>query len=390
MEYIYLDNSATTKPSEASLRKMGEALTVTYGNPSSVHKIGNEAKKLMDEARRQVILSLGFRRESDCRLVFTSGGTEANNLAIFGSVFAKERPEKNGSRGKIFISDGEHSSVVNAAKRLEAEGFTVLEVPTTGGVLDLDYISRNADNNTVLASFMLANNETGAVYDVKNAFRLIHTASPKAVCHCDAVQAFLKTKFTPTAIGADLLSVSSHKIFSPKGAGALYITHDMIRAKRIIPILYGGGQEDNFRSGTENVPAIAAFGAASAQGKAEFDARIEKINALKERLLLEIANTEVRANVPENHLPNIINLTLPSIRSEIMLNYLSGQGICISSGSACSTHSSGPSKALLAYGLPKEEADTSVRISLSHENTEEEIDIFSSALKKGIETLAKK
>ena len=390
MNYIYLDNSATTKPSEASLKKMGEALTVCYGNPSSVHKVGNEAKKMLDEARRRVILSLGFRRENDCRLFFTSGGTEANNMAIFGSVFAKDRPMKNGSRGKIFISAGEHSSVVNAAKRLEAEGFTVLEVPTAGGVLDLDYIKENTDNNTVLASFMLANNETGAIYDVKSAFQIIRAASPKAVCHVDAVQAYLKMKFTPTSLSADLLSISAHKIFAPKGAGALYVTHDMIKAKRIIPILYGGGQEDDYRSGTENVPAIAAFGAAAEEGKAQMAERIEKITALREKLLVALGEMDVRANIPEKTLPNIINITLPGIRSEIMLNYLSGEGICISAGSACSTHSSGPSHALLAYGLPKDEADTSVRISLSHENTAEEIDTFISALSRGLQTLAKK
>ncbi len=390
MNCIYFDNSATTKPSEASLRKMGEALNVAYGNPSSVHKMGNEAKRMMDEARKQIVLSLGFRRADDCRLIFTSGGTEANNLAIFGCVYAKDRPQKNGSRGKIFISAGEHSSVVNAAKKLEADGFTVLEVPTAGGVLDIDFIRDNADRDTILASFMLANNETGAIYDVKSAFSIIRAASPKAVCHCDAVQAYLKTKFTPTSIGADVLSISSHKIFAPKGAGALCVTHDMIKAKRIIPIIYGGGQEDNFRSGTENVPAIVAFGAAAAEGKADFAARIEKITALRQKLLSGLRETDVRPNIPESSLPNIINLTLPGIRSEIMLNYLSGEGICISAGSACSTHSSGPSHALLAYGLPKEEADTSVRISLSHENTEEEIDIFLSALKKGLATLAKK
>lgn len=390
MNNIYFDNSATTKPSEASLRKMGEALNVAWGNPSSVHRAGNEAKKIVDEARRNVVLSLGLRRPDDCKLIFTSGGTEANNLAIFGSVFAKDRPQKNGSRGKIFITDGEHSSVVNAAKRLESEGFTVLQVPTSGGVLDLDFIRKNADNNTVLASFMLANNETGAIYDVKSAFAIIRAVSPKAVCHVDAVQAYLKMKFTPTSLTADAVSVSAHKIFAPKGAGALYLTNEMIRAKRIIPILYGGGQEDNFRSGTENVPAIAAFGEAAKEGKAELDERREKVISLREYLLSGLSDTSIRPNLTASSLPNIINLTLPGIRSEIMLNYLSGEGICISAGSACSTHSSGPSHALLAYGLPKNEADTSVRISLSHENTPEEIDIFLNAIKKGVATLAKK
>lgn len=390
MNCIYFDNSATTKPSEASLRKMGEALAVSYGNPSSVHRMGNDAKKMLEEARKKVVLSMGLRRADDCRLVFTSGGTEANNLAIFGSVFAKDRPLKNGSRGKIFISDGEHSSVVNAAKRLASEGFTVLEVPTKDGVLDLDFIRENSDGNTILASFMLANNETGAIYDVKSAFEIIRAASHRAVCHVDAVQAYLKMKFTPASLGADALSVSSHKIFAPKGAGALYLTHEMIKAKRIIPIIWGGGQEDSFRSGTENVPAIVAFGEAAAEGKPELEKRIETITVLREKLLCGLSHTSVRANIPEKHLPNIINLTLPGIRSEIMLNYLSGQGICISAGSACSTHSSGPSHALLAYGLPKEEADTSVRISLSHENTEEEIEIFLGALEKGLNTLAKR
>lgn len=387
---IYLDNSATTRPSEASLNKMREALTVSYGNPSSVHRMGNEAKRLLDEARKQIILSLGVRRVGDCHLVFTSGGTEANNLAIFGSVYAKDRPMKNGSRGKVFISDGEHSSVENAAERLAADGFTVIKVPTTDGKLDIDFIKANADKDTVLASFMLVNNETGAIYDVKSAFDAIRASSPKAVCHTDAVQGYLKTKFSPISLGADAISVSSHKIYSPKGAGALYLTKDMIIAKRIIPIIYGGGQEENFRSGTENVPAIAAFGAAAEEGKRELEARLAMLGKLYGRLAAGLATLNVRINRPEKAVENIVNITLPGIRSEIMLNYLSGEGICISAGSACSTHSSGPSGALIAYGIPKEEADTSVRISLSHENTEEEIDIFVETLARGIDRLARK
>ena len=387
---IYLDNSATTRPSEASLNKMREALTVSYGNPSSVHRMGNEAKRLLDEARKQIILSLGVRRVGDCHLVFTSGGTEANNLAIFGSVYAKDRPMKNGSRGKVLISDGEHSSVENAAERLAADGFTVIKVPTTDGKLDIDFIKANADKDTVLASFMLVNNETGAIYDVKSAFDAIRASSPKAVCHTDAVQGYLKTKFSPTSLGADAISVSSHKIYSPKGAGALYLTKDMIIAKRIIPIIYGGGQEENFRSGTENVPAIAAFGAAAEEGKRELEARLAMLGKLYGRLTAGLATLNVRINRPEKAVDNIVNITLPGIRSEIMLNYLSGEGICISAGSACSTHSSGPSGALIAYGIPKEEADTSVRISLSHENTEEEIDIFVETLARGIDRLARK
>ncbi len=390
MNYIYLDNSATTKPSEASLEKMREALSVTYGNPSSVHAVGNASKKLMDEARRQIMTSLGIRKIPDWELIFTSGGTEANNLAIFGTVYAKKRPDKGGSRGKIFISDGEHSSVDACAARLEADGFTVLRVPTVGGKLDLDFIRENADSSTVLASFMLVNNETGAVYDVKSAFDIIRAASKTAVCHTDAVQGYLKTKFTPATLGCDAISISAHKIYSPKGAGALLVKREMVVAKRIIPIMLGGGQENNFRSGTENTPAIAAFGAASEDGASSFEARYAHISALRERIISALDGSGIRINQPESYVPNIINMTLPGIRSEIMLNFLSGLGICISAGSACSTHSSGPSRALLAYGLPKNEADTSVRVSLGYENTEAEADELTRNLLRGTKALARR
>ena len=390
MEYIYLDNSATTKPSEASLAKMREALSVTYGNPSSVHAVGNASKKLMDEARRQIMASLGIRRLPDWELIFTSGGTEANNLAIFGSVYAKNRPEKNGCRGKVFISDGEHSSVDASAERLEADGFKVLRIPTAGGELDFDFIEKNADASVVLASIMLVNNETGAIYDVKKAFDIIRRASPKAVCHTDAVQGYLKTSFSAASLGADAISISAHKIYSPKGAGALLVTREMVTAKRIIPIICGGGQENNFRSGTENVPAIAAFGAAAEEGSKELAARLERMKELRAYLKEKLDCPDVRFNEAANHVDNIVNITLPGIRSEIMLNFLSGMGICISAGSACSTHSSGPSKALLAFGLPKNEADTSVRVSLSHETTKEELDALAGALMRGIKGLKRR
>lgn len=390
MEYIYLDNSATTKPSEASLEKMREALSVTYGNPSSVHAVGNASKKLMDEARRQIIASMGIRKIPDWELIFTSGGTEANNLAIFGTVYAKNRTDKGGSKGKIFVSDGEHSSVDACANRLEGDGFTVLRVPTTGGKLDLNFIRENADANTILASLMLVNNETGAIYDVKSAFDIIKSVSKNAVCHTDAVQGYLKTKFTPASLGCDAISISAHKIYSPKGAGALLVKREMIVTKRIIPIMLGGGQENNFRSGTENVPAIAAFGAAAADGAGKFEERYAHISALREKIISGVENSGIRINAPENGVPNIINMTLPGIRSEIMLNFLSGLGICISAGSACSTHSSGPSRALLAYGIPRNEADTSVRVSLGYENTEAEADEFLRNLLRGTKALARR
>lgn len=386
---IYLDNSATTKPSDASLNAMREALSECWGNPGSVHRAGDAANSLLTKARRKAEAAFGIRRPADGSLIFTSGGSEANNLAILGSVRAKSRPQRGTSRGTIMISDGEHASVEEPAALLEREGFTVLRVPTRGGRLDLDYIRERADSSVILCAFMLVNNETGAVYDVKAAADIVRAASPKVFIHCDAVQAFMKMPIVPKAMGADSVAVSSHKIFAPKGAGALYVTAEVLRAKRLVPVIYGGGQEGGLRSGTENVPALAAFAAACDEGMREFSARAGAVGEICEYLTGKLPR-EVRINEPEKRLAGIVNITLPDIRSETMLNYLSGRDICVSAGSACSAHSGGVSRALTAFGLPEGEADCSLRISLSHENTKEEIDEFCVALGEGIAKLCRK
>lgn len=380
---IYLDNSATTMPSPASLEKMREALSVSYGNAGSVHMMGNGANKLLSDARNAVGLTLGIRRPQDGHIIFTASGSEANNLAIFGSIEAKER-----KGGKVFISDGEHPSVNECANRLEKMGFQIFRVPTQGGALDLDYLEKNCDASTVLASFMLVNNETGALYDVAGACAIVRRAAPKAFIHCDAVQGYLKTRFTAKSLGVDAITVSGHKVNAPKGVGALYITAEVIRAKRLVPTVLGGGQEMGFRSGTENVPAICAFGVAAREGFSELQEREHKISCLRAVLERELLDT-VRINRPAKGLDCIVNMTLPSIKSETMLNYLSGEGICISAGSACSARSKGVSRALTAFGLPDSEADCSVRVSISHLNTEEEIMTFASTLKEGIGRLAR-
>ncbi|MBE6713976.1 MAG: cysteine desulfurase [Ruminococcaceae bacterium] len=385
---IYLDNSATTRPSDASLKKMREALSVCYGNPGSVHAMGNDAHKMLENARQSIGLSLGVRRPSDGHIIFTSSGSEANNLAVFGSVFAKDRPVKGTSKGKILISDSEHPSVEKPCAGLEKEGFEVLRVPTAGGELDLDFIRQRCDQSCILASFMLVNNETGAVYNVAEAARLVRAAAPKAFIHCDCVQAYMKMRFTPKSLGIDALTVSAHKINAPKGAGALFITADVITGKRLVPVTLGGGQEMGFRSGTENTPAICAFGEAATEGMRQMGERIERVRSLRAALENELPQ-EVRINRPVNGYDGIVNLTLPMIKSETMLNYLSGEGICISAGSACSARGGAISSVLQAFGLPKEEADCSVRVSISHLNTEEEINIFSKALKTGIKRLAR-
>ena len=381
--FIYLDNSATTCPSAASLEKMREALCVSYANAGSVHAAGNAANRLLEAARGAVGLTVGIRRPQDGQVIFTAGGSEANNLAIFGSVRAKER---NG--GKVFITEGEHPSVNECAVELERQGFEVYRVPTVGGVLDLEYLRKNCDSKTVLASFMLVNNETGADSDIAAAAAMVRERAPKAFIHCDAVQGYLKTKFTLKSLGVDAVSVSGHKVNAPKGVGALFVTAEVLRAKRLVPVTLGGGQEGGLRSGTENVPAIAAFGVAATEGFREMGDRLRKVREL--RSLLESGlPEEVRVNRPKVGLDCIANLTLPNIKSETMLNFLSGEGICISAGSACSARSKGVSRALTAFGVLEEEADCSVRVSLSHLNTYEEINTFTALLSEGVSKLVR-
>lgn len=380
---IYLDNSATTEISEAAKAKIAEAIEC-YGNPSSLHDAGLRAEKLISEARRNILTALGAKNSGE--LVFTSCGTEASALALFGSAFAKERREAT----RILTTDSEHPSVENAMRRLERSGFEIVRIPTRGGVLDIDAIRAALDKKIFLASFMMVNNETGALYDVARAFKLIKDAYPSAITHCDAVQGFLKTRFSPERIRADLVTVSGHKLHAPKGVGALYISREMIKTKSIIPFLVGGGQESGWRSGTENVLGIAGFGAAVADTYQRLDAVIKHMSELREYAVSRLGELDVTLNIPkEKAAPHIINLTLPSIKSETMLHYLSKEGIYVSSGSACSSHSSHPSSSLIAFGLDAHSSDCSLRVSLSEYNTKEDIDALAKALKKGIDSLVK-
>lgn len=389
---IYFDQAATTRPSPAVIRAMTAALEEDYGNPSSTHALGVKARKLTEEARQTILCALFMGRAASGKLIFTGSGTEANNLAILGAVYAKNRPLKNGSRGTVLLSDGEHASVSVTAQRLEKDGFTVKTIPTTRGRLDLDALREMLTPDVILLSVMLVNNETGALYAVRKAADLVKSVSPEAVIHSDAVQGFMKTPFTPVTLGADLLTISAHKIAGPKGIGALYITDKLITRKNLIPLITGGGQENTFRSGTLNVPGILGFAAAAGDALATFDKRVSQMKTLREKLETDLATLPgVRLNLPpeDGRAVHIINLTLPGIKSETMLNYLSGCGICISAGSACSSHGRHASPPLAAFGLPLKEADCSVRISLSHVNTEDEIDAVILALRDGISRLAR-
>lgn len=381
---IYLDNSATTPLSEGVKFAMTEAMEL-YGNPSSLHSAGLSAQKTVDDARSSLGIALGTRMLKAGQIIFTASGTEANNLAIRGSVYAKAR------RGnKIITTDSEHPSVENTLRELEKDGFTVVRISTRGGVLDISQIEREADGNVVLATLMMTNNETGAVYDLKKAFSVIKAKSPNAVTHCDAVQGFMKRKFTPASINADLVSVSAHKIHGPKGVGALYVSADILKQRKLSPIIYGGGQENGFRSGTENVIGIAGFGAAIKESFLSLDKNIERMSAVREYAVLKLSSLDIRLNVPLGEFaPHIINFTLPNIKSETMLHYLSGYGIFVSSGSACSSHSNAPSRALTSFGLSSKDADSSIRVSISENTTEEEIDTLVNALKMGLSVLVR-
>ena len=378
---VYLDNSATTFPSAAVKEAVAEALEC-FGNPSSLHSVGFEAQKKLDGARAAVMSALGAKNG---RLIFTSCGSEANNMAIIGSAIAKARRTAT----RVLTTDCEHPSVDNAMAELEKMGFEIARIPTRGGVLDMNALDRALDKPVFLASFMLVNNELGSLFDVKEAFSVIRSVYPDAICHTDAVQGFLKVKFTPASVGADLISISGHKIHALKGIGALWVSDAMIRAKKIVPIIVGGGQESGYRSGTENTVGIASLAAASKEGSATFAEDMSAMRELREYAISRIGEKcpEIKLNLPKRAAPHILSLTLPSIKSETMLHYLSAKGICVSSGSACSSHSQKSSPTLLAFGLDARAADCTVRVSLCRYNEKEDIEALATALQSGLAEL---
>ncbi len=384
---VYLDNSATTQMSEAAKAKMTEAMEL-FGNPSSLHREGDRASRALKEARKEILATLGVRATSDehlRQLVFTSCGTEATSTAIFGSAYAKERREAT----RILTTDSEHPATYRALDRLSKDGFEIVKISTKGGILNADELAAALSKPIFLATFMLVNNETGALYDVKSAFDAIKKKYPSAITHCDAVQGYLKVRFTPMTLGADLISLSAHKIHGPKGIGALYISPRMIKEKRIAPFLFGGGQESGMRSGTENTLGILAFAAAAKEGFASMAKDVPYIASLREYAKERLSALELKINEPAVPAPHVLSVTLPDIKSQTMLSHLSGRGICVSSGSACSSHSLNTSPTLLAFGLSDKEADSTVRISFSKYNTKDDVDALANALADGLRTLVR-
>lgn len=383
---IYLDNNATTPLSDAAKQALIAAADC-YGNPSSLHPSGQEARRLVENAREEILRGLGLRsRQKDGILLFTSCGTEATSQAILGTVYAKERRDAT----RILTTDSEHSSVTRVMEQLERDGFEVIRIPTKRGVPDQNALRAALNKRILLASFMLVNNETGALYPVGEMLRTVKEAYPDAVTHCDAVQGFMKVSFTPASLCADLISLSAHKLHAPKGIGALYVSSALIKAKKIVPLFRGGGQEMGLRSGTENVPGIAAFGASVADLRGRISQRSEQVQALYDYAAERLTALSLRINRPaEGYVPYTLNLTLPPIKSETMLHALSADGIFVSSGSACSSHSAHPSGALIAFGLTPEEADCSLRISFSEYNTREDVDALCESLERNLERLVR-
>ena len=384
---IYLDNSATTRISDVALAKYNEVSLGNFGNPSSLHGLGFNAEREIDWARGSILSSLGVR---DASVIFTASGSEANNLALIGRALAKERYMRG---AKIITTSGEHASVDEPLARLEKMGFRIAKIPTVGGKLDLEVLKREMTSDVILVSMMMVNNETGALYDVKSAAAIAKAASREALIHIDATQSYMKLPMNMRTLGADMITVSSHKIGGPKGVGALVVAGTVMKTRGLAPIILGGGQEGGMRSGTENVPGIAAFGAAVEDAVKCFNKNAEKMADLREYLVEKLtrgaAFAEISITNPEFHAPHILNITLPKIKSETMLHFLSAEGIFVSSGSACSSNSRHVSSALVAYGRTEAEADCSIRISFSHENSREDVDALCEALEAGLARLAR-
>ena len=369
---IYLDNSATTKPCAEAVAAMMAALTENWGNPSALYGFGIDAAKHLRTARMQVAAAMGAEPD---RVFFTSGGTEADNWALFSAA------RRFGKKKKHIITTAiEHHAILNAMQELEKQGFEVTYLQPDGeGRVTLADLKAALRPDTFLVSIMMVNNEAGSVMPIAQMAKLVHKLNPDCIFHTDAVQGFLKIPFQAKSLGADLISVSSHKIHGPKGAGALYISP---RLKSFPAYLVGGGQENNFRSGTEGTPAIFGFAAACGVGAATLKADIEREKGMLDYAIEKISAMEgIRIN-GAHEAPHILSLSVPGVPTQNTLNLLQEDGICVSAGSACAKGHR--SHVLSAMKLPGEVIDGAFRVSLSRETTVEEIDVFLKSLEEKV------
>ena len=371
----YLDNSATTKVCQAAAEAAMQAMTEVYGNPSSTHTKGREANRLLETARKQVSAALGC---TPGELIFTSCGSESDNWAIINGAEAMRR------RGKHIISSAvEHDAVRRSLDELESRGFEVTRLaPDEKGGVSLDSVVSALRDDTILVSLMLVNNETGAVTDISSIARAVKKACPAALVHTDAVQGFMKVPFSAKTLGADMISISGHKIHAPKGIGALYIKNGV----KLKPFIVGGSQENGRRAGTEAMPQIAAFGAACEIAQAGMAENIARMQSLRERAVQRLSREIPELVLIGGGSPHILSISLPGWRSEVLMNYLEAKEVYVSRSSACKK--GGRSHVLEAMGLSSRVIDGAIRIGLSRFTTEEDIDALCSALKEAHDTLA--
>ena len=359
---IYLDNSATTKPCKEAVEAMTHALTDGWANPSALYSFGIDAAHALRTARNQVAAAMGAEHD---RVYFTSGGTEADNWAIFGTA------KRFGKKNKHIITTAiEHHAILNCMKELESQGFEVTYLqPDALGRITLDALRAALRKDTILVSIMMVNNEVGSVMPIAQMAKLTHRVAPNAIFHTDAVQGFLKVPFSAKTLGADLISVSSHKVHGPKGAGALYISP---RLRSFPPLLLGGGQESGMRSGTEGTPAIFGFAAACAALNATFKEDISRERQHLDLLVAELSGLEGLMINGAHEAPHILSLAIPGLPTQNTINILQDHGICVSAGSACAKGHR--SHVLEAMKVSPEAIDGSFRISLSRETTAEELE----------------
>ena len=365
---VYLDNSATTKTFSEAAELAAKIMCEDYGNPSSMHVKGVQAERYIRYARETLA---GLMKVSEKEIYFTSGGTESDNLALIGCAMANYRAGRH-----LITTQIEHPAVLQPMHYLEDQGFEVTYLPVDRqGVIALEDLKKALRPDTILVSMMHTNNEIGSIQPIAEAGALIKRENPATLFHVDAVQGFGKARIQPRKMGIDMLSVSGHKIHAPKGVGFLYIGERV----KIHNILYGGGQQKNLRSGTENVPGIAALARAAQILYADLDRDVEKLYGLKEYFiegLSRIPDVQVNGPAPRDGAPHIVSLSVRGVRSEVLLHALEDKGIYISAGSACASNKprTQGSATLKGIGLEKELLDSTVRFSMSVFTTKEELD----------------
>ena len=377
--FVYLDNSSTTRPYDQVAETMIKVLSDDFGNPSSLHTLGLTAEKYVKSARKSVASALGVK---DDEIYFTSGGTESDNTALFGAASARRR-----WHGRIITTAVEHPAVLEAARRLEREGWKVEYIGVDRNCRpDMEALKSSIAEDVALISVMTVNNETGTIMpvgeiaDIKEKFNREHGTD--ILFHTDAVQALGKTGI-PTA-GVDMISVSGHKVHGPKGTGALFIR----RGLTVPPFMYGGGQEKNMRSGTENTPGIAGFGKACDVFVSDWEKRVRSMRESRQRLLegltSEIGDLVINSPLGEDACPSVLNVSFIGVRGEVLLHTLEQDGIFVSTGSACSSNKKGQSHVLKAMGLSDREIEGAVRFSFSEFNTKEEMDYVTEKTKQAV------